>query len=202
MRLLLIRHAESEGNAEGRFQGQRDFPLSSKGVEQALRLAAALKERPIDHIYASPLDRANHTARLVAEIKKMPVRSLSGVMEYDFGDFSGMSWAEIAELRPDLAEAQRGRGRYYVPWPGEEGRDAFRDRVCRTLWALEPEHKDETIAVFSHGGVIAVFCQAVFGISPHHRPTFMVDNTSIFEVEVRDGKGVIHTTNDTCHLHA
>ncbi len=67
MRLLLIRHAESEGNAENRFQGQRDFPLSVRGVEQALRLAARLKDRHIDHIYASPLSRADHTARIVAE---------------------------------------------------------------------------------------------------------------------------------------
>ncbi len=201
MRLLLIRHAESEGNAENRFQGQRDFPLSVRGVEQALRLAARLKDRHIDHIYASPLSRADHTARIVAELKSMSVQPLPGVMEYDFGEYSGLSWAEIEVRDPALASAQRGRGRVYVPWPGEEGRDAFRQRACSAIWALEADHADETIAVFTHGGVIGVFCQSVLGISHAHRPAFMVDNTAVFEIEVRGGRSTVWTTNDTCHLH-
>ena len=200
MRLLLIRHAESEGNAENRFQGQRDYPLSTRGVEQALRLALRLKDRHIDHVYASPLSRADHTARIVAELKSMKVQPLPGVMEYDFGEYSGLSWAEIEAIDPALAAAQRSRGRVYVPWPGEEGRDAFRERVCAAIWSLEDDHADETVAVFTHGGVIGVFCQTVLGISHAHRPAFMVDNTSVFEIEVRGGKGTIWTTNDTCHL--
>jgi broad specificity phosphatase PhoE len=201
VRLLLIRHAESEGNAAGRFQGQRDYPLSPRGVEQAARLAERLKARPLDHIYASPLTRASHTARLLAEIKGMTVLPLPGVMEYDFGELSGLSWAEIEQRHPELAAAQRARGRSYVPWPGEEGREIFRERVCRALWALEENHGSETVAVFSHGGAIAVFCQSVLGLNGELRAPFMVENTAIFEIEVRDGRGTIWTTNDTCHLH-
>jgi probable phosphoglycerate mutase len=200
MRLLLIRHAESEGNAEGRFQGHRDYPLSARGVEQALRLARRLLDRRLDHIYASPLLRANHTAQIVAEAKGMTVTPLPGVIEYDFGDLSGLNWAEIEARHPELAAAQRSRGRSYVPWPGEEGRDAFRERVCRALWALETDHAAETIAVFAHGGSIAVFCQSVLGLSHEHRPPFAVENTAIFEVEVRNGTGTLWTTNDACHL--
>lgn len=202
MRLVLIRHAESEGNAENRFQGHRDFPLTARGVEQAARLAARLKDRHLDAIYASPLARADHTARLVAEVKGMPITPLPSVMEYDFGQYSGMSITEIEAIAPELAAAQRGRGAYYVPWPGEEGRAAFRERVQSAIWALEPTHPDQTVAVFTHGGVIAVFCQHVLGLSHDRRPPFAVDNTSIFEIEVRGGRGTLWTTNDTCHLTA
>jgi len=201
MRLLLIRHAESEGNAEGRFQGRQDYPLSPRGVEQALRLALRLRDRPLDHIYASPLIRANRTAEIVAEMKGMTVTPLPGVMEYDFGELSGLNWAEIEARHPELAAAQRARGRFYIPWPGEEGRDVFRERVCRALWALEEEHAAETIAVVAHGGSIAVFCQSVLGLGHEHRPPFVVENTGIFEIEVRNGKGTLWTANDACHLH-
>ena len=142
MRVLLIRHAESEGNAEGRFQGQRDYPLSPRGVEQALRLAERLRDRHLDHIYASPLSRANHTAQIVADVKGMTVSPLPGVMEYDFGELSGLNWTEIQERHPELAAAQRARGRRYVPWPGEEGREVFRARACSAIWSLEEGHAD------------------------------------------------------------
>ena len=200
MRLILIRHAESQGNVENRFQGHVDYPLSPRGVEQARRLAARLRDRHLDHIYASPLLRANYTAEVVAEAKGMVVSPLPGVMEYHFGDLSGLSWAEIEERHPELAAAQRTRGRAYAAWPGEEGRDAFRERVCGALWALEADHAEETIAVVSHGGAIAVFCQSVLGLDHTHRPPFMVENTALFEIEVRNGRGTIWTANDTCHL--
>jgi broad specificity phosphatase PhoE len=200
VRLLLIRHAESEGNAENRFQGQRDYPLSPRGLEQALLLATRLNDRHLDHIYASPLTRASHTARITAELKGMTVEPLPGVMEYDFGEFSGMTWVEIQERHPELAAAQRSRGRRYVAWPGEEGREVFRDRACSAIWSLEPNHQNETVAVFTHGGVIGVFCQSVLGLDPVHRAPFTVDNTSIFEVELRNSTGTLWTTNDTCHL--
>jgi broad specificity phosphatase PhoE len=201
VRALLIRHAESVGNAEGRFQGQRDYPLSPRGVEQALRLAARLQARKLDHIYASPLLRANHTAEIVAELHGMTVTPLPSVAEYDFGDLSGLTWSEIRERHPELAEAQRARGRGYVPWPGEEGRAIFRERVCAAIWALEQDHADETVAVFSHGGVIAVFCQSVLGLDHEHRPPFAVGNTAVFEIEIRGGTGTLLSANDTCHLH-
>jgi broad specificity phosphatase PhoE len=200
VRLLLIRHAESVGNAENRFQGQHDFPLSERGQEQARRLAARLRERPLDHIYASPLLRADHTAQLVAEAKGMTVSPLPAVMEYHFGHLSGMSWAEIQEKHPELAAAQRARGVWYVPWPGEEGREVFRERVCTALWALEKEHARETVAVVTHGGVIAVFAQSVLGMDLNRRAPFAVENTSIFEIEIREGRGTLLSTNDACHL--
>jgi broad specificity phosphatase PhoE len=58
----------------------------------------------------------------------------------------------------------------------------------------------EAVAVVTHGGVIAVFCQSVLGMDLDRRAPFVVENTSIFEIEIRDGRGTLLTTNDTCHL--
>lgn len=203
MRLLLIRHAESQGNHEGRFQGQLDFPLSPRGVAQATHLAERLRDRHLDHIYASPLSRASHTAQLVAEAKRMAVTPLPHVQEYDFGDLSGLTRSEIEARHPEFFAAAVAAGAsLYVPWPGEEGREIFRERVCTSLWGLERDHGDETIAVFTHGGVIAVFCRTVLGLPEDRRPPFVVDNAAIFEIEVRDGKGSLWSANDTCHLRS
>lgn len=200
MRLLLIRHAESEGNAQGRFQGLQDYPLTQRGIEQAVRLAARLRDRRLDHIYTSPLARADHTARIVAEAKGMPIETLPGVHEYDFGHYSGLTRAEVRERDPELAARMDATRDRYFAWPGEEGRTAFRDRVSQALWGLEAKHTGEAVAVFTHGGVIATFISNVLALPEEARPPFMVDNTSVFEVEVRGGRGTLWAANDTCHL--
>jgi broad specificity phosphatase PhoE len=200
MRLVLIRHAESTGNAESRLQGHSDFPLSDRGLAQASLLARRIREEPPEALYASPLSRAHGTAEFVAAAAGLPIEPLPTVMEYDFGEVSGLTWAEIRARYPDLVAVQRVRNAEYPAWPGEEGRDAFRERVCEALWSLEERHADQTVAVVTHGGPILVFCLSVLGL-PYRRPMpFACDNASITVVQVRDGKGVLLTVNDTCHL--
>lgn len=200
MRLLLIRHAESVGNAESRLQGHSDFPLSEKGLGQAALLARRLQGERIAALYTSPLGRARQTAERIAAATGLAIEPLPSVREYDFGEVSGLSWAEIRERYPELVAIQRQRNAAYPPWPGEEGREAFRERVCSTLWGLEERHRDQAVAVVSHGGPILVFCLSVLGL-PYRRPMpFACDNASITTIQVRDGKGVLLTVNDTCHL--
>ena len=200
MRLLLIRHAESVGNAERRLQGQVDYPLSDTGVAQAALLARRLAASPPDALYASPISRARHTAEVVAEATGLTIRPLPAVAEYDFGQVSGLSWTEIRERHPELADQQRARTTAYPQWPGEEGREVFRSRVCDALWTLEVAHGEETVVVVTHAGPVLVFCLDVLGL-PYQRPMpFACDNASITTIQVRDGKGVLLTVNDTCHL--
>ncbi len=200
MRLLLIRHAQSVGNSEARLQGRQDYGLSEAGLAQAALLARRLQAEPPDVLYASPLIRAHRTAELIGEAVGLTVLPLAEVMEYDFGDVSGLTWAEIRARHPELVEVQRRRGAEYPAWPGEEGREVFRDRVCSALWALEQRHPDKTVAVVAHGGPILVFCLSVLDL-PYKRPLpFACDNASITTVQVRDGRGILLGVNDTCHL--
>jgi broad specificity phosphatase PhoE len=200
MRLVLIRHAESVGNAESRFQGHADFPLSERGLIQAQRVAERLANVHLDALYASPLLRAHHTAQLIGAATGLAIEPLHAVREYDFGHVSGMTWQEIRERFPEHAETQRRRHGEFPSWPGEEGREVFRERVCSALWALEEGHQDQTVAVVAHGGPIVVFCLSVLGL-PYRRPIpFACDNTSLTVVQVQQGSGVLLTVNDTCHL--
>lgn len=200
MRLMLIRHAESAGNAERRLQGRADYPLSESGLSQAALVATRVAAEGPSALYASPLVRAHRTAEFIAEASGLPITPLSEVMEYDFGEVSGLTWDEIRERYPDLVAVQRRRTGEYPPWPGEEGREQFRERVCAALWKLEERHAGETVAVVAHGGPILVFCQTVLDL-PYVRPLpFACDNASVTIVSVRNGSGVLLTVNDTCHL--
>ena len=95
MRLLLVRHAESQGNREMRLQGRREFPLTRRGLDQARALADRLAKCPPTAIYASPITRAARTAEAVAERCGLSVAADPRLEEYDFGEASGLTWTEI-----------------------------------------------------------------------------------------------------------
>jgi broad specificity phosphatase PhoE len=202
LRLLLIRHAESVGNAERRLQGQGDFKLSERGVEQAGRLAKRLAAQGrLMGLYASPLLRTRQTAAIVGRATGLPVEFIDDLREYDFGEVSGLTWTEIGERYPDLLAAVRSRTPEYPVYPGEEGRAAFRTRVCQAVWGLCARCADgETIGVVTHAGPIVVSCLEVLGL-PYRRPAaFAVDNCSITTIEMTAERTALVSVNDTCHL--
>ncbi len=208
MRWLLIRHAESEGNREWRLQGQREYPMTDRGRCQAQALTRRLAGRQVAAVYSSPLRRAWDTAGAMAEALGLTVQALPAVQEYDFGELSGLTWWEIHERAPAVAAAVVSRGAEYPNYPGEEGREAFRQRVCGALWDLRERHHGETIAVVTHAGVIAVFLMDVLG-RPYRRPIpFVVENGSITVVETLGQRwpgappAVLVSLNDVCHLSA
>lgn len=206
MRLVLVRHGESVGNAEGRLQGRADFPLSERGVDQSRRLAQRLRDAPLCALYSSPLARARETADVLSEEVGLPVVEAPDVQEYDFGELSGLRLEEVRQ-RPQVVEAYRQGD--YPSIPGEEGREAFRQRVCRAFWGLAQRHTGETVAVVCHGGPILVFVLEVLGL-PYRRPIpLTIDNGSLTVIDVRDDvpgpmdprpRAVLVAFNDTCHL--
>ena len=208
MRLLLIRHGESQGNTELRLQGQREYPLTERGREESRLLAERLRRLSLAALYSSPIRRARLTADAIAEAAGLEVTELPGVQEYDFGELSGLTYRELVEKHPEIVE-QYLRGPDYPSFPGAEGREAFRRRVCEALWGVVERHPGASVAVVAHGGPIAVFCLEVLGL-PYRRPLpLRIHNGSITVVEVRDGppdgrdprpRATLATLNDTCHL--
>jgi broad specificity phosphatase PhoE len=196
MRLLLIRHAESAGNAAGIIQGWADLLLSPRGQQQAELLAERMaRDHTFDFLYASPLLRADATARAIADRTGHPIEPLADLREYDFGEVNGMLYRDALERYP----AEPGQ---FPVYPGEEGRERFRERIDAAFRRLEESHSDATVAVVSHGGPIAVFTQSVLGL-PYRRPLpFAIHNASITTIDLREGRGTVIGVNDTCHLDA
>lgn len=180
-------------------QGRVDFPLSPLGEEQAQRTADRLCELPIARVLSSPLLRAYQTATTVAAPHDLTIVRDEGLAEYDIGDASGLTAAEIRERFPHVQEAYRRGER--PGFPGEEGRDAFQTRVLATIDRLRD--MSGTSVLVAHGGVIGLLCSIAVGLDQRYRPgVFECANCSITEMTTdRMGRLVIERHNDTCHLH-
>lgn len=152
--LILIRHAQSEWNAAGRWQGHADPPLSALGHEQAAMLAAELAaEEPIDCIYASDLLRARQTADAVAVRLALEVKVDTAFRELDIGRWSGQVRAEIEGSDAALL-SEFETGDPSIRPGGGETRGELRQRARDRVALIAAEHSDERVLIVSHLGFI------------------------------------------------
>jgi broad specificity phosphatase PhoE len=134
--LLLVRHGETDWNADGRLQGQTDRPLSDYGRGQARQLAEDLEGEGLDAIYSSDLSRARETAEIVGERLGLPVELDPDLREKDWGTWEG------------LTSVERDR----VEFVGEST-EAHQERMLRALRRISERHPgDARVLVVTHGG--------------------------------------------------
>ena len=151
--LILIRHAQSEWNAAGRWQGHADPSLSALGHEQAAMLAAELAAEPIDRIYASDLLRARQTADALAARLALEVEVDTAFRELDVGRWSGLVREEIeASDAALLAEFETGDPS--IRPGGGETRGELRQRARDRVALIAAEHPGERVVIVSHLGFI------------------------------------------------
>lgn len=151
-RLLLLRHGQSTWNAEGRWQGWADPPLSPLGEAQARAAADRLAEAGLASVVSSDLQRARCTAELIAErlgLEVLPVEP--DLRERNIGDWSGLTTTEIEQGWPGWLAAWRA-GELERP-PNGESRDDIAARVLAVLERLA-DREGGGVLVVTHGGVI------------------------------------------------
>lgn len=95
MKLLLIRHGETDWNKARRVQGRTDVPLNETGRAQAARIAAQLDTTKIDAVYSSPLSRAYETAELIAAGRGLEIKKADELLEIQFGLWEGKTINEL-----------------------------------------------------------------------------------------------------------
>lgn len=195
MTLILVRHGESEGNTRGIITGSLDLDLTTAGRQQAMRVGARLASERVAAVYASSRIRAIRTAEEIGLHHGLVPRPLAGLDEYNYGAAEGLTWADFRERYP-RPEADGGWSRV----PGEEGRDRFRRRVADTIDLLGDRHRDETAVVACHGGTILHVLGHILGLGSEETPPVTIGNCSITRLDQRNGRSVILTLNDRCHL--
>lgn len=161
MRLLLVRHGQSEWNASHRLQGQADIGLSDLGRIQAEALRATIDEAAPCRVIASDLKRVRETAE---RISGASVRFTEGLREIDVGDWTGRA---IVDIRAENEEAyQAWRAGMSAPPAGE----VWSDFVDRVSGVIEEERRTpcENLLVVCHGGVIRALLQRYVGLDPAH----------------------------------
>jgi 2,3-bisphosphoglycerate-dependent phosphoglycerate mutase len=147
--LHLVRHGETEWNAQGRVQGQTDVPLSTQGRKQARELAERLAHSGIGAIWSSDLQRALDTAQPLAERLGLELHVTEALRERNFGDDEGKHDDEVWPRHPD----SYWRDPDTAHPNGESRRDVW-NRVAAFLDALLEDPPADEIALVSHGGPI------------------------------------------------
>jgi len=154
-RFILIRHGETDWNTQGRWQGQIDLPLNSRGREQADQIARSLSNAGISLIYSSDLRRAVNTAKSLGKMLGLMVQTDPRLREIHQGEWQGLSVKEINERYAEAFQ-QRMNDPLGVAPPGGETAFDVRKRVVQVIEQILREHPEETVAIVSHGFAIAV----------------------------------------------
>jgi broad specificity phosphatase PhoE len=199
MRMLLLRHAETEWNRERRFQGWRDSPLSAAGREQAESAARLLTASPMAAVWASPLGRARETAAIIATPHGLPVREAEAFKEMGFGEWEGLTRDEVQARFPGALEAW-AETPHEAAWPGAESLAAVRARVIAGLAALREAHADGTVCLVSHGITCRVLILEALGLGLDRLWSIQLSSTGISELEFRDDWTTLHLMNPLIHL--
>jgi len=146
--LLLVRHGETDWNADGRLQGHTDRPLSDFGRRQARQLAEELAEERLDAIYASDLSRARETAEIVGVRLGLGVVIDPGLREKDWGTWEGLTGVE----------------RDRVEFVGEST-EAHQERMLGALRRIAERHSGGRVLVVTHGGSMRRVQTAALGMA-------------------------------------
>jgi probable phosphoglycerate mutase len=171
-RILFVRHGETDYNAEGRLQGQRDVPLNGRGRAQASAIGRALRMampeaiaalEAADAFIASPLARTCQTMELArAALGLAPERYLlePALMELTFGEWEGLTWPQVETRDPAGARTREADKWNFTP-PGGESYATLAERLQPWL-----ESRDADCFVVSHGGVARALMTLIAGMSP------------------------------------
>lgn len=199
VKLFAIRHGETDSSRERRFTGGRDVSLTPGGRRQCEAVARALDGVFLGAVYASPLERARASAEAIAAPHRLPVRVEPAFREMSFGEWEGLTRAEVAVHYPDAFATWRATPNLVVP-PGGEAVDAVAARVSTALAPLLEEHQGQSVVLVSHAIVIRLLVLAALGLGPDRLWSVDASPGGITEIEYQDGWVTVHRMNTLNHL--
>jgi broad specificity phosphatase PhoE len=154
--LCLVRHALTDWNLQGRWQGHSDIPLNQTGRKQAHALALELADQHFDDVYSSDLRRAQSTARIAARAHHLMVQFDPRLREINLGEWEGQLGEDVPGLYP-LEWAARINDPFNARPPGGESVYDLAQRSLPVFNELFVKHPTGSVLVVSHGLLLAVF---------------------------------------------
>jgi phosphoserine phosphatase len=185
--LYLARHGESDWNAENRFQGHSDRPLTELGRQQAEHLADEVGGLGLTAIYTSPLQRSAETAEIVSgALRLLPIPD-PALQEVDVGSWAGLTRAEVEERYPEGFQnwISGGNG-----WTDGETYEEMSERVLAAVSSIAGAHPNENVLLVSHGGPIRAIHAAAAGmdVQSYRRLRPVEPNARLSAVAVENGR--------------
>lgn len=196
--ILLVRHGQTPTTGKvlpGRAPG---LHLSEHGQDQAVRVAQRLAELPVTAIYSSPMERTLQTAAPTAELLDLPVIQEPGLIEGDFGDWTGAELAQLMKL-PEWQTVQQQPAQFR--FPNGESFVEMSERMAATLHKLRNEHPGGTVVCFSHADPIRIVMSDALGSPLNKFQRISVDPCSVsalaYRTEPADSEPRVLMVNST-----
>ncbi len=198
VRLLLIRHGQTDYSSQRRYCGFNNPPLNDKGIWQCQQLAACLKETKIDNAYSSDLLRARQTAKII--FGDGPIDETADLREMNFGLFEGLKYEQIIEKYPQLYRSWIDNPVNVKP-PNGEGLRELSNRVEEKISEIIRRNEGKTAAVVTHSGPIRiVLCKALkSGLKELRQIEQQLSALNIIDYDEAASPSVVKI-NDTSHL--
>ncbi len=200
MRLIIVRHGETEWNRQRRTQGVTDIDLTARGLRQARRLGYRLRSMPVKCVFASPLKRAFDTAKAIADPSRLPVFADDDLKEIRFGDWEGLTFDEIGCSYPDELRVWNENPPLCTPPGDSETIAQVAARVERFLARIRREYPDGTVVAVSHTVPCKLMVALSIGLPLQNLHSLRIDNVSMSMIDFYDDKAVLRLFNDTTHL--
>lgn len=185
--IYLVRHGETDWNAERRMQGQTDIPLNATGLRQAEACGSALNREDYDVVISSQLLRAHKTAEVINSFLELPFVVMEDFAERSFGDAEGLTYDERNQLYPDRN------------YPNQEILEDFSERIMTGLEQVHQKYAGKRILLVAHGAVIfrilSIISEGKLDLGDKK-----IDNTSISTITRTEQDWVIQDYNRVDHL--
>jgi broad specificity phosphatase PhoE len=182
LRLILVRHGQTDANLNRVLQGQSDGVLNAAGLQQAEALAKHLKDFPIDEILSSPLRRAQETAAAIARYHDLTVQTDVLLREWDCGSLDGVP----AEVFREKLKEHNGPLSLFRPEGGETLQEVQR-RAAEFLDHLTAKDQEQTILVCSHGDFMRALMSLLQQIEMEQASGIFFENASFTTLEFENG---------------
>jgi broad specificity phosphatase PhoE len=166
--IVLVRHGETEWSRDWRHTGRTDIPLTEAGREQAKVLRAPLSDWKFARVYSSPLSRARDTCELAGLGDRAELTE--ALLEWDYGEYEGITTKEIREKRPDWFLWRDG-------CPGGETAEDVGARVDPLV--AELKSADGDVALFAHGHILRVLAARWLGLPPQDGRLFALSTATL-----------------------
>ncbi len=198
--LILVRHARTQWNEEGRYQGHLDSPVAAYGRLQIASAAKRLQDEAVDAVFTSDLGRSLLTADRIARSVYAPVIVDPRFREQSFGVFEGQTHEYVREHYPEIVEQSRITEDPEFCVPCGESKAQLHRRIMPAVYdALQYPGTDQ-IVLIGHGSLIRVFLNYVTGLGLPSRDNKIPRNCSISIVKYDHGVWKAELIGDDSHL--
>ena len=199
MRIILVRHGQTDANKEGRFQGASDAPLNQMGHSQAQALARRLSSEDLAAIYSSPQTRALQTASPIAQAHTLSIDTIQDLRELDIGELDGLQGHDLRDRYPHILEQWRINVGA-LTMPGGESIVGLQERTWNAILHIRDSHPEGTVAAVSHNFAIQSILLKALGMDLRNFQRIRQDLAAITELDFTNDDPVLRSLNDRCHL--